>query len=123
MKTSKLGLVLFFTFFSFLGSSTETNAKLSIIEKCKPLLILNASAQSHLNLDDSTMVNIDEINHQYLKARREILDKPDMIGQNTALLSSWDHWRLSLEKHLTAQQIKQFFKWQSEIDLLSKTPY
>lgn len=123
MNTQKMIFLLAFTFFSLsVNSSNGPNGSLPG-ENCRPLMLLNKSTKSHLQLTDTQMQLIHEINHKYLAARRDILNTPDMIGQNTALLSCWDKWRRSLEEHLDEGQMTQFLDWQANVDLLAQKPF
>lgn len=123
MRIQKIIFALIFTFFSLAANTATDIYRPLTATKCKPLIVLNHATRSHLNLTDSNMRVIRKINHQYLSSRKRILDTPEMLGQNTALLSCWDKWRLSLNEHLTETQMNAFMQWQSKVDLLSVRPF
>ena len=122
MKLQKLVFILALILIS-LTANTATDFLPSInIQECQPLMQLNHTMQKSLQLSSEEMEIFREINRNYWMARKEILDTPEMIGQNTALLACWDNWRLILEKSFTETQIQQFMQWQSKVDLLGKAP-
>lgn len=123
MKLQKLAFVLAFILVSLIANSATDFSQPLNISDCKSLIQLNQTMQTSLQLNSAEMENFREINRNYWIARKEILDAPEMIGQNTALLVCWDKWRLTLEKSFTETQVQQFMQWQSKVDLLGKTPF
>ena len=123
MKLQKLVFALAFILVSLTANTATDFRQHFIIQECQPLMQLNQTMQTSLQLSAAEMKRFREINRNYWMARKQILDTPEMIGQNTALLACWDKWRLTLEKSFTETQVQQFMQWQSKVDLLGKAPF
>lgn len=84
---------------------------------------LNQKMKQYLHLTDKQIPILKAINKTYWKTRTNILEKPNKIGRNTAVLACWDDWQRTLYKHLTQEQYHQLLIWQVFVGILSNTPY
>lgn len=123
MKVQKSTIILTLTLFA-LTNTMATNLKNPMVFfECRPFTQFTKTIQTELQLTDKQFEELMTLNRKYWSARKEILNTPNNIGHNTALLACWDKWQLELSNHLTSTQKEKFMQWQSQVDLLSDLPY
>lgn len=123
MKVQKLVFTLTLALFSLKSIAAVTNNDPLTIDQCEIIVQLNNTIKEKLDLTNNQLEIILNCNKDYCLSRKAILNNPNMIGQNTALLACWDKWQMTLTKKLTALQMGKFMQWQSQIDLLGDTPF
>lgn len=94
-------------------NANDTNNYLSLTQ-------LNKAMQYKLKLTQEQSSKIFELNRDYWAKKNSILQSPNMIGQNTALLACWDNWMQNLSQQLTKEQMNIFLEWQSKVNFLSE---
>ncbi len=123
MKVQKIAFAFLVTFFTLTGMTTPKSQHSLTINQCELLVELNNTMNEKLELTDIQLEFIMEFNNDYWSSRRNIINNPNMPGQNTALLACWDEWRIILDEKLTKSQTEKFMEWQSQVDLLGQTPF
>ena len=84
---------------------------------------LNQQMQTKLTLSKEQMQSISQLNQAYCSSRTSILNNPEKVGKNTALLACWDRWVQGLFPVLTDVQMQKFMQWQSQVDLVGEAPF
>ena len=123
MKIQKSIIVLTFSLFALTSMMAANGNSPVSYPECKPLAQLNKTMQAELQLTNEQFEELLALNRKYWISRKNILDTPNKIGINTALLACWDKWQMELSTYLTKAQIEKFMQWQSQVDLLGETPF
>ena len=84
---------------------------------------LNQSMQATLRLNPEQFKAIKKTNRTFWKERQALLEAPNTVARQTALLAAWDRWARQLESILDKYQYKAFLKWQYTVSPLSEQPY
>ena len=114
---SSVSLFLFLIFSTGLLAS-----KFEQLPDCQ-VMQLNQTMRSKLDIPQEQMSAIQQLNQRYCLSRQQILDNPDKVGKNTALLACWDKWSQGLSLVLTDTQMQTFIQWQSQVDLVGESPF
>lgn len=120
-KKSIIALAILFSAFS-VEAASNSNTPFTT-DECKPFVQLNKTMKANLEMTDGQLEAVMKLNKHFLISRKQILNTPDKIGQNTALLACWDQWRTTLSESLTNPQMEKFMEWQSQVDLLGNKPF
>ncbi len=84
---------------------------------------LNQAMQAKLDLSPDQVQGIQNLNETYCSSRNYLLDNPETVGRNTALLACWDKWAQGLSAVLSEAQMQKFMQWQSQVDLLGEKTF
>ena len=124
MKTYNSVFILVFFLFAKQGSATaDSQSVIPAEEKYHQLLQLHETMQSKLQMTIEQRMQAWRFTREYWSSRKRLLATPGTIAPNTAILACWDKWRRALYPILTETQRKEFMHWQSQVDLLSETPF
>lgn len=122
MVVQKVVFALSLTFSTLTSMTTIDNNSL-FANECEIMVQFNNTMDEKLELTDKQLKVILDSNKDYLLSRKDIINNSNMIGQNTALLASWNKWRIAIAEKLTTSQMEKFMQWQSQVDLLGSTPF
>lgn len=114
-------LVAIFTFSAHTFTSNPTTSIPQI--DCDLFQEFNTTVEDKLKLTEKQTNSILNINETYLIHRKIILQTPNMIGQQTALLATWDEWMDAIHPQLNRIQQRALVMWQDEVNLLGERPW
>ena len=89
----------------------------------KTLLMFNNKTKSMLHLSDNEWDTIAQLNKDYWESRQAIWQDASRRAKHTAVLASWDDWRLAMQESLDEAKYRKLLAWQSKVDLLSEEPF